>query len=202
MLLEIMLCNKAYLAKSPRNMLTKLVRCKNPPPNKVRSFVDNGEGPPDLRKGCLVLRGIDWKYGDKYGKELPPKKAPEPEKIVASTTDSVEPPSKTSDPNKTVRTDKDADDMPVSPDTLESACDNPVDDPVKVTPAKEKPVEDTPTGLKSSRRKKKKQQKPKLPYGTVLSVEPWDEVPTLGSLVCCHATGVEKVYRYGGDRSF
>ena len=50
-----------------------------------------------------------------------------------------------------------------------------------------------------STKKKKKLPTPKLPTGTVLSVEPWEGIPAMARRVRWHRTGKEGVYRYGGD---
>jgi hypothetical protein len=41
-----------------------------PPSSAVRSLIDSGEGPPMLREGCTVVRGIDWAAGDEDGKDF------------------------------------------------------------------------------------------------------------------------------------
>jgi len=48
-------------------------------------------------------------------------------------------------------------------------------------------------------KKHKKLPSPKLPIGTVVSIEPWNGIPGLGRRVRWHLTGNEGVYRYGGD---
>ena len=40
-----------------------------PPPSAVRTLTDSGEGPPMLREGCTVVRGVDWVAGDEDGKD-------------------------------------------------------------------------------------------------------------------------------------
>jgi len=54
------------------------------------------------------------------------------------------------------------------------------------------------TLLKPEKRKKKSPH-PQLPLGTVVSVEEWEGVPCVGRRIRWNRTGVEKVYRYGGD---
>jgi hypothetical protein len=46
---------------------------------------------------------------------------------------------------------------------------------------------------------KKKNVSPKLPVGTVISIEPWGGQPGLGRRVRWHLTNQEGLYRYGGD---
>merc|ERR1712086_870096 len=43
---------------------------KTPNRSIVRTLMDGGEGPPLLREGCTVMRGVDWKDDDKDGKDL------------------------------------------------------------------------------------------------------------------------------------
>ncbi|KAK1745265.1 HECT domain-containing protein [Skeletonema marinoi] len=50
-----------------------------------------------------------------------------------------------------------------------------------------------------STKKKKKLATPKLPTGTVLSIEPWGGIPAMARRVRWHRTGKEGVYRYGGN---
>ena len=49
------------------------------------------------------------------------------------------------------------------------------------------------------KKKRKKPPHPKLPIGTVVSVEPWNGVPALGRRVRWALTGNEGIYRFGGD---
>jgi hypothetical protein len=51
----------------------------------------------------------------------------------------------------------------------------------------------------SKKKKPKKLPNPKLPVGTVISVEAWNGVPGLGRRVKWDRSGIESVYRYGGD---
>ena len=51
----------------------------------------------------------------------------------------------------------------------------------------------------SKKKKKKKTPSPKLPLGTVLSIEPWNGIPAMGRKVRWHLTGKEGTYRYGGE---
>ena len=39
-----------------------------PPRSTVRALMDEGEGPPMLREGCIVCRGIDWSHDDDDGR--------------------------------------------------------------------------------------------------------------------------------------
>jgi hypothetical protein len=58
------------------------------------------------------------------------------------------------------------------------------------------------TKEKSDSNKKKKRRRlanPKLPTGTVISVEPWNGVPAMARKVRWHLTGEEGIYRYGAN---
>lgn len=50
-----------------------------------------------------------------------------------------------------------------------------------------------------STKKKKKLPTPKLPTGTVMSIEPWEGIPAMARRVRWHRTGKEGLYRYGGN---
>lgn len=117
-----------------------------PSRSAVRSLTDGGDGPPMLREGCTVVRGLDWNqdgsglnHGDDDGKELYEK---EKEKINELK-------------------DVEADEEEPSP--------------------------------------KKKVPSPKLPVGSVLSIEPWKGIPGAARRVKWHLTDKEGVYRFGGD---
>ena len=39
------------------------VEWKTPSRSAVRTLMDGGDGPPMLREGCTVMRGLDWEEG-------------------------------------------------------------------------------------------------------------------------------------------
>lgn len=84
------------------------------------------------------------------------------------------------------------------PDRSQSPSPNPSPEPnsAVATPLVSDKEDPAPT---TTPRKQKKQPNPKLPIGTVLSIEPWNGIPGLGRRVRWHLTGEEGVYRYGGD---
>merc|ERR1712032_194509 len=48
------------------------VKWKTPSRSAVRTLMEGGDGPPMLREGCIVIRGLDWKeskYGNDDGKD-------------------------------------------------------------------------------------------------------------------------------------
>ena len=49
---------------------TMEVEWKPPPRSSVRTLMDGGEGPPFLKEGCIVMRGMDWDSNDDDGKSL------------------------------------------------------------------------------------------------------------------------------------
>ena len=117
----------------------KAVDWKVPGRSPVRTLMDGGEGPPMLRQGCLVLRGVDWESQDDDGKD-------------------------SYDREKALREDD------------------------------KRAAED-----EDDKKKKKKLPSPKLPVGTVLSIEPWKGKPGLARRVRWHLTDREGLYRYGAD---
>jgi hypothetical protein len=60
-------------------------------------------------------------------------------------------------------------------------------------------AEDPAVAAEGTKKKRKKPPHPKLPLGTVVSVEPWNGAPALGRRVRWVLTGEEGVYRFGGD---
>jgi len=161
-------------------------------PNRsaVRTLMDGGEGPPMLREGCHVLRGSDWEQDgsgatdknedgkDRYENEKATrereKKAHEEQAAAAESEDPAI--------------------SPVPFEDEEGAGEG--DD--GHTSGEERDRSMTPTNT-SKKKKRKKLSNPKLPVGTVVSMEAWNGIPALGRRVRWNLTGVEGVYRYGGD---
>lgn len=143
----------------------------------VRSLMDGGEGPPMLREGHKVLRGVDWNTdgsgcinGKEDGKDiydLEKAKREDQKKLIMSLPE-----------------DK-------SNDAQISESPNAVDSNFRIS--SENPKQDSPL------REKKKLSQPKLPLGTVIGIESWNGVPGVARRIHWDLTGEESVYRYGGD---
>ena len=168
----------------------RAVDWKAPTRSAVRTLMDGGDGPPMLSEGCLVVRGLDWEdnpgIGDDDGKNDYEKE----------------------------KTARDSEKQPMEEQGEEIVVEERVEDPIddgasealgitdKESDATEKPQSD-PTddcsGEAGKKAKKKRSPGPKLPIGTVLSIEAWNGVPAMARRVRWHRTGIEGVYRYGGD---
>jgi hypothetical protein len=174
---------------------------KTPSRSAVRTLMDGGEGPPMLREGCTVMRGLDWdesstNYGNDDGKDLYEAEKAKRESDKHSSDEGAKdiwtPADEDAEPN-TAENNMARDSIDPSDDTQ--------DDPALSTSIPSTPVFDRvdPSIETGSSKKKKKIPSPKLPIGSVLSIEPWNGIPALGRKVRWHLTGKEGVYRYGGD---
>jgi len=151
---------------------------KRPNRSTVRTLMDGGEGPPMLRVGCLVMRGPDWEKTEESA-NVDGYEQYESEKSARSKIIKSAPQAPETDPKELEEEAKeDAND-----EITEASKDDPGDDP---TDSRHK-------------KKRKKPPHPKLPLGTVVSIEPWNGVPALGRRVRWSLTGKEDVYRFGGD---
>ncbi|KAL3944031.1 MAG: hypothetical protein SGBAC_001899 [Bacillariaceae sp.] len=165
---------------------------KVPTRSAVRTLMDGGDGPPMLREGCTVMRGLDWEdrsdCGNEDGKDKYEEEKSKREETKQRSEESVVKEDTASDLDS-------KDDTPV--DSKADSDDNGEVDPAGAvhTPSEspDKIEKDSPT------KKKKKIPIPKLPLGTVLSIEGWDGLPGMARRVRWHLTGEEGVYRYGGD---
>eukprot|EP00985_Skeletonema_marinoi_P004924 scaffold2134_cov178-Skeletonema_marinoi.AAC.2 len=201
------------------------VEWKPPSRSIVRTLMDGGEGPPLLREGCTVVRGNDWDNRDdadnedgkdEYDEE---KSAKEEEKRAADE----EKKKKQKDSKRRLsECDKEIDpaeeDDPANDN--DSACEvdqakeegspelphEEPDEPPSATAESSGNEADEPNENEDgdlcdleSTKKKKKLATPKLPTGTVLSIEPWGGIPAMARRVRWHRTGKEGVYRYGGN---
>jgi hypothetical protein len=160
---------------------------KTPTRSAVRTLMEGGDGPPMLREGAIVLRGPDWdqeKYGDADGKVQ-----------------------YDSEKEKRDEGKKKMEESPEHSGKAESAAENPVsssDNPIEdeTTRPEQNDNEEESNQLSQHdipKKKKKKVPSPKLPVGTVLSIESWNGVPGVARRVRWKNTGEEGVYRYGGD---
>jgi len=136
-----------------------------PPLYTGQTLIDGGEGPPMLKEGCFVMRGVDWdqREVDKDGEDEDGKNV-----FEAAKESRKRDLASFQDESVGLNIERTA-------ETAEEAHNN---------KAKPKP---TKTGL------------PKLPIGTVISIEPWKGIPCLARRVRWHLTGIEGVYRWGGD---
>ncbi|KAL3924851.1 MAG: hypothetical protein SGILL_000791 [Bacillariaceae sp.] len=155
---------------------------KTPSRSAVRALMESGDGPPMLREGCKVMRGIDWdqsKCGDADGKDSYDAEKTKREEDKKRSEESPEGPT---DPVEAV------------PDAEDPSCEP--DSATKDNDMKEVEAEKQPEAI--SKKKRKKMPSPKLPIGTVLSIESWGGVPAMGRKVRWARTGEIGVYRYGG----
>lgn len=194
---------------------------KAPSRSAVRTLMDGGDGPPMLREGCLVVRGTDWdnsgngvKNTNEDGKDVfeAEKSKRSKEKRLLEEQEKEDSTAVSDDERGTQPADLDesepADpaDEPVDPADDETHSENPAEPsdesvPVPGTEEPSKEPEESPEIklAETPKKKKKKLPSPRLPLGTVLSIEAWNGIPGLGRRVRWHLTGTEGVYRYGGD---
>jgi hypothetical protein len=190
---------------------------KTPSRSSVRTLMDGGEGPPMLREGCLVLRGADWEHegsgsahGNEDGKDIydAEKSKLDEERNIAEQEENngdakpieeeKEPPIDSTNPAE--ESEGESHSGLRTPIPMGDLKDQPL-------PASERAADQseqrsniiTSKRELSQKKKKKKSLNPKLPLGTVLSVEPWNGFPGLARRVKWHLTGKEGIYRYGGD---
>jgi HECT-domain (ubiquitin-transferase)/SPRY domain len=176
-----------------------VVDWKSPSRSAVRTLMDGGEGPPMLREGCTVMRGLDWGDGDEDGKseyetEKGERESEREKKAHDQAVDEADP----ADPHQPV-TDDDQD--PVADSASQDSIAH-VDNGEATAESDGKEQAESQSDARPSLAKKKKRKKvpnPKLPTGTVLSVEEWNGIPAMGRRVRWDRTGKEGIYRYGGD---
>jgi len=164
-----------------------------PSRSAVRSLMDGGEGPPMLREGCTVMRGLDWDetgsgtiLGNEDGKDLYDK-----EKALRDQG------KKNNDEVNDTNTDKDQNDK-------EEDREVPVEDPDRAEEVKQPSMTQADQSENDEKEEEKPQKKkkipnPKLPVGRVLSIEPWKGIPGLARKVKWDLTGEEGIYRFGAD---
>jgi len=170
---------------------------KAPSRSGVRTLMDAGQGPPMLGEGCFVVRGADWDQGengnedgnDSYESQ---KANRENEKKDAERAGAQEEPHGDPINLESPKDGASAADNNNSEDRPEEAV-NPAEHGVSSLPLVQ---EDT---AESKKQRKKRIPSPKLPLGTVVSVESWDGVQGAARRVKWHRTGEEKIYRFGGD---
>ena len=184
----------------------------NPPiRSSVPALMDGGDGPPMLDVGCTVLRSIDW---NKTGSGA--KDANEDGKDIYDSEKAIR------DEEKRKARESGVPQGAERRDTVESDCDLVEDGTQSVNPAEpsdgelsgtevgpeadaiEQKYEDSEslTNIQENpegRNIKKKRPSPKLATGTVIGIESWDGVHGLARRVRWNLTGVEGIYRFGGD---
>jgi len=160
---------------------------KSPSRSAVRTLMEGGDGPPMLREGSIVIRGLDWEesnYGNDDGKdryEIEKEKRDEEKMRSKSFSETVE--------------QTEVGDQEDKKDTEET--NNPIEDSGEETKPSPVVLEEEESENKIS--KKKKIPSPKLPIGIVISIEPFNGIPGMARKVKWHLTGTVGVYRYGGD---
>lgn len=163
-----------------------------PSRSAVRNLMDGGEGPPMLREGCVVMRGLDWENAGSCGNsdadgklKYEAEKAEREKEKKAMEEQAADDPAESEHESCDFSNDGQPD--PATADDNNSR---------RLTPMS------SDTKEKSDSNKKKKRRRlanPKLPTGTVISVEPWNGVPAMARKVRWHLTGEEGIYRYGAD---
>jgi hypothetical protein len=160
-----------------------------PSKSAVRSLMDGGDGPPMLREGCMVMRGLDWNENrNEDGKDTYEAEKDAREKRKQAEKEQEEKAS-------AIEESQQVEDSQLDPASQEGA-----EAAVMPTPEKDdRTAETAPQPPSEKKKKRKKLLSPKLPVGTVVAIEPWNGVPAMGRRVKWKRTGVEGVYRYGGD---
>jgi HECT-domain (ubiquitin-transferase)/SPRY domain len=197
------------------------VEWKTPSRSSVRTLMDGGDGPPMLKEGCTVIRGIDWDKegsglvvnGNDDGKDVydaeksrhdSEKRLAQDKELAEGTKDSSTDAPLTGDDQDIAPTsaaDPAEENESENPaDSSESPASPQVDPPSSLSESNIEPSQERVDLLDTKKDKKKKRvPSPKLPIGTVLSVEPWNGIPGMARRVMWNLTGIEGVYRYGGD---
>lgn len=191
------------------------VEWKTPSRSSVRTLMDGGDGPPMLREGCTVIRGIDWDHegtGSAHGND-DGKDIYDDEKARRDNENQLAQENEISEEMKCSSTDdgKNAQTSQVADPAEEDERDNPADssesrafsEKIGLTSSQSESKADTvELNVATSNTKKDRKKRvasPKLPIGTVLSVEPWNGIPGMARRVRWSLTGIEGVYRFGGD---
>jgi len=179
-----------------------------PPRSTVRTLMDGGDGPPMLWEGCMVMRGLDWDgsgsgsvTGNEDGLDIFESEKAEREKERQSLEDE-EKEMDTQNREEESKKGSNVRETNASPemDTLDPATEKLQEKEMDTKNNEsrfEKKQDQSNGGRKKKRRKKV--PNPKLPIGTVVSIEPWNGIPGAGRRVRWHLTGHEGVYRFGGD---
>jgi HECT-domain (ubiquitin-transferase)/SPRY domain len=189
----------------------KPINWKIPSRSTVRSLMDGGDGPPMVGKGSTVMRGVNWDQpGNEYcnddGKNMYDTEKINREKEKCITEESLQ-----SDDINVL--DNNANSSESTRNLNATVTPDPADESesagilnVHSDSAEEVRQRDNesisamqPVDLSSEGKKSKKLPSPRLPIGTVVSIEPWNGIPGMARRVKWHLTGKEGIYRYGGD---
>jgi HECT-domain (ubiquitin-transferase)/SPRY domain len=169
----------------------------------VRTLMDGGDGPPMLRVGDAVVRGVDWgkgsqARGNEDGRDLYDAEKARRDSLEKETTTAKASPVDCKDAMTESPDPVDEDPPGKVDDTHELSTEPAVESNESVAqtlpeepPKSEAEIADT--------KKPKKSPSPKLPVGIVVAVESWKGVPAMARRVRWKLTGVEGVYRFGGD---
>lgn len=176
---------------------------KTPSRSAVRTLMDGGDGPPMLSEGCTVMRGLDWEEdpnnGNEDGKDIyeTEKAERDSEKRASEETFDEDPVNASEEAAEPIGSD----DVPKQhlPDPTDEVHENPALTTTPVPGAGTAEEEKASENTSAKKKKRKKVPSPKLPLGTVISIEPWNGIPAMGRRVRWNLTGKEGVYRYGGD---
>lgn len=190
----------------------KPVDWKVPSRSNVRSLMDGGDGPPLVGKGSTVMRGVNWdQAGNEYlnddGKDLYDTEKANREKVKDSAQDSSQidndnPIDNNYSSESGIVHDRNAVVTPDPADESESAgilnsCSDQAEE-LRQRGSEHLPSLQ-PEGFSVEVKRSKKLPSPRLPIGTVLSIEPWNGIPGMARRVMWHLTGKEGLYRFGGD---
>lgn len=138
-----------------------------------------------------MIRGTDWTSGNADGNDIfEAEKAKRDKEKRLSEEEEMQGASSETKPSS-------PDDESIPQE--EAVNPDPADPEHRLNPAEPAPEEVLPPTENSKKKKKKKIPSPRLPVGTVLSVEPWNGVPALARRVRWHLTGEEGIYRFGAD---
>jgi len=170
---------------------------KTPSRSSVRTLMDSGDGPPMLREGCTVVRGTDWNHDNDDGKDMydAEKAKRDKEKKLAQEEEKA---GEKELPSDEVQKESSAASDPAEVSEDEKASE-PTETMAPVEPERDTVNETEQKDISSTKKTKKKLPSPKLPIGTVLSIEPWNGIPGMGRRVRWNLTGKEAIYRFGGD---
>jgi HECT-domain (ubiquitin-transferase)/SPRY domain len=160
------------------------LKWKVPARSAVRSLMDGGEGPPMLGEGDVVMRGVDWpEECDDDGKSEYEREKADKEKEKKAIEEKA-----CNDPALC-----ELESVDVSSEDLKDLSK------VENVLCQSSMLESNDTTENSRKKRRKKSTNPRLPIGTVISIESWNGIPAMARRVRWHLTEKESVYRYGGD---
>ena len=185
----------------------KPINWKVPSRSNVRSLMDGGDGPPLVVKGSTVMRGVNWVQSENDdGKHLY-----DTEKAIREKEKCITQESRQSDDSN--MNDNNANNSETVHDINTTGIPDPADESESagILNINSDSVEEVrkgdsdtilamqPLDLITEEKRSKKLPSPRLPVGTVVSIEPWNGIRGTARRVKWHLTGKECLYRYGGD---